>query len=91
MCASARQVEHNVLNLSVCSSVPYQTCEHSISKMKETILAQIDASDPLSKNMKCSTLGGQEIKDQGHTRLKVDVEASFPASLGPVAFLMFPV
>ena len=36
---------------------------------------QISTSGQWGSGMKWSTLGGQEVKDQGHTRMKIDLEA----------------
>jgi len=59
---------------SVRPSVCYQTCKHDVLKTIEPIWMQIDTSSPWGKDMTIN-FGVQEVKGQGHTRVKIDLVA----------------
>ena len=63
---------HYTFYLSVRLFVCYQTCEYYILTTNEPIFVQVGTRSPSGKSMKWSTfqLWYQEVKHQGHTRLK---------------------
>jgi len=89
MAARRRHKVSQVVRSFVRLSVRYQTCEHDILKMNETILMQIY---PRGKVMKRPTWS-QEVKGQGHTSYEAEnrfedlSETSLSTPLGRVGFL----
>ena len=59
---------------SVCSFVCYQTCEHDILKSNKPNLLQIGKLSMGQGHEKVKS-GGQEVKDEGHRRRNIVLEA----------------
>jgi len=67
----ARLAGGGIMSRPACSIICWQTYKHSVLKMDESILICIGTSGPQGRGMKRSALW---VKDQGHTRQKIDVE-----------------
>ena len=59
--------------------------EHDILKTSKPILIQIGTNSPHGQGHETGQLWGQEVKGQGHTRPKIDVEACRRSHSRPVA------